>query len=222
MKKFVIAAALMLSGPAYAGLTGTELSLRTLAQATASGTPFITSFERTVIVSSAVEYPDVASLFNPATGVPPGFAQSLVNTAINVGNDYIEIDFDNAGFSTFASGFENTYIFRFDSAAIVDIEDAEIDSTVTTLGLQPSDIRFTGNELFINVESLPFNPSTFVRVNLLVEGGPVPPVPEPTTYAMLLAGLAIVGWVGTRRRRYDHHLEGLDQYKGADPSCCST
>ena len=104
MKRIIMAAALLLSTPASAGLTGTELSLRTLAQATSSSTPFITSFERTVIVSSAVEYPDVASLFNPATGVPPGFARSLVNIAIDVGNDYIEIDFDNAGSGTFASG----------------------------------------------------------------------------------------------------------------------
>lgn len=199
MKQIIIAAALLLSTSAFAGLTGTELSLRTLAQATPSSTPFITSFERTVVVGPAVEYPDVASLFNPDTGVPPGFAHSLVNTAIDVGNDYVEIDFDNAGFNTFASGFENTYVFRFDSAAIVDIQGAEIDSTVTTLGLEPSDIRFIGNELFINVEGLSFNPSTFSRVNLVVQGGP-PPIPEPETYAMFLAGLGLMGFV-TRRKQ---------------------
>lgn len=197
--KIVIIAALLLNTSAYAGLNGTELSLRTLSQGTPSSTPFITSFERIVTVGPGVEYPDVASLFNPATGVPPGFAHSLVNTAIDVGNDYIEIDFDNAGSSTFATGFENTYIFRFDSSAIVDIKGAEIDSAVTTLGLQPSDIRFIGNELFINVESLPFDPSTFARVNLVVEGGPLP-IPEPETYAMFLAGLGLMGFM-TRRKQ---------------------
>jgi len=199
MKQIIIAAALLLSTSAFAGLTGTELSLRTLAQATSSSTPFTTSFERTVVVGSTVEYPNVESLFNPATGVPPGFAHSLVNTAIDVGDDYVEIDFDNAGFHTFASGFENTYVFRFDSAAIVDIKGAEIDSAVTTLGLRPSDVRFSGNELFINVESLPFNPSTFARVNLVVQGGPLP-IPEPETYAMFLAGLGLMGLMVRRKQ----------------------
>jgi len=199
MKIITIISALLLNTSAFAGLTGTELSLRTLSQGTPSSTPFITSFERTVTVGPAVEYPDVASLFNPATGVPPGFAHSLVNTAIDVGNDYIEIDFDNAGSNIFATGFENTYVFRFDSSAIVDIKGAEIDSAVTTLGLQPSDIRFVGNELFINVESLSFDPSTFARVNLVVQGGPLP-IPEPETYAMFLAGLGLLGFI-TRRKQ---------------------
>ena len=28
-----------------------------------------------------------------------------------------------------------------------------------------------------------------------------PPVPEPQTYALMLTGLAVVGWVGRRRSR---------------------
>lgn len=200
MRKFIFAGAMMLSAHAYAGLNGTELSLRTLFQATPMSTPIITSFERTVAVSSStVEFPDVASLFNPGSNVPPGFA--LVNVAIDVGNDYVEIDFDNSGAHTrFASSFENTYVFRFDSAAVVDITGAQINTDVTTLGLAPSDVRFTGNELFINVDSLSFNPTTFARIDLLVQGGP-PPIPEPATYAMLLAGLAMVGWYAPIRRR---------------------
>ena len=191
MKIIIIAAVLLLSTSAFAGLNGTEVSYRVLAQATPSSTPFIVSFERTVVVGPAVEYPNVASLFNPDTEVPPRFARSLVNTAINVGNDYVEIDFDNAGFNTFASGFENTLIFRFDRTAILEIKGAEIDNAVTTLGLEPSDIRFIENELFINVEGLSFNPSTFARVNIAV-------IPEPETYAMFLAGLGLMGFV-TRR-----------------------
>lgn len=200
LKRFLLAGAVIAPIPAHAGLVGTEVSLRTLAQSTPSSTPFITSFERSVIVSATnVEYPDVASLFNPGSSVPPGFARSLVDVAIDVGNDYITIDFDNAGRSRYASGYENTYIFKFDSPAIADITSAEIDTTVTSLGLSLSDVRFAGNELFINVESLSFNASTFARINLIVQGGP-PPVPEPETYALMLAGLGLVGFAARRRR----------------------
>ena len=197
MKKLVLTAALLLSMPAYAGLDGTEVSLRTLAQETPSSTPVITSFEHAAAIGSGVEYPDVADLFNPATEGPSGFAHSLVNVAIDVASDHITIDFDNsAPFTRFASAFENTYVFRFDSAAAGNITGAQIDDSVTTLGLQPSDVRFAGNELFINVEGLAFDPSTVARVNLLALS-----VPEPATYAMMLAGLMLVGWASARSRR---------------------
>ena len=106
--------ALLVSMSAQAGLIDTQLSLRTLAQATSTSTPVVTSFERTVIVSdSLVEFPDVSSLFNPGSVVPPGFASSLVDVAIDVGDDFIEIDFDNsAPFSVFASGFEKYLCFQ--------------------------------------------------------------------------------------------------------------
>lgn len=180
---FAFLIAVLFIQPANAGLLGTELSLRVLAQATSTSTPFITSFERTALVDeSIVEYPDVSSFFNPGSPVPPGFARSLVNVAIDVGDNYIDIDFDNSSpFNRFASGFENTYVFKFDNSAAVNILGGEIDSTVTTLGLQPSNVRFVGNELFVNVESLSFNPSSFARIKLIINGGNFNPdlMPKP-------------------------------------------
>lgn len=192
-------ATLITSVSSHAGLTNTELSLRTLAQATSSSPPITTSFERTVTVSDTlVEFPDVASLFNPGSPVPPGFARGLVNVAIDVGNTFITIDFANtAPFTLFASGFQNTYIFKFDSAAAVDIVGASVDPAVTTLGLAPTDITFSGNELFVNVESLPFNSTTFARINLSVNGGPLP-IPEPSSYVLLGLGLGML-WAFRRK-----------------------
>ena len=201
MKKFAVTIAMLLSAPTYAGLNGTDLSLQVLYQLSPSSPPIFTSFERSVTVGSAIEYSGVSSLFNPGSGAPSG--SGLVDVAIDAGNDYIEIDFDNAGSNHFSPAFENTYIFRFDHAAAVSITGAAIDSSVTTLGLEPTDVRFEGNKLFINVEGVTFNPSSFARVNLQVEGGPTLPVPEPSPYAMLLAGALLMGFIGLKRGRRD-------------------
>ena len=91
--------------------------------------------------------------------------------------------------------------FQFDRETARSIAAAEIDNSGTTLGLQPSDVRLVGDELLINVENLQFNPSTSARVNLAIEQGPLSPAPEPETYAMMLAGLTLIGWIGTRRSR---------------------
>jgi hypothetical protein len=185
-------ASLVFTSSANAGLIGTDLTLSTLAQSTSTSTPITTSFPNVVRVSgTSVEYPNVSSLYSGTTP-PVGFANSLVNTAIDVGDNFIEIDFDNVGSSrTFASGFQNTYVFQFDSAVAATFVSANI-NPATTLGLTASDVTFAGNRLFVNVESLSFNPLTFVRIDLGVLGGPsfVPPpagVPLPGT-ALLLAG----------------------------------
>jgi hypothetical protein len=196
-------------------LVGSELRLRTNAQATPTSQLFVTSFPAVATVSeTAVEFPDVSSLFDPTVGVPPGFANSLVDVEIDAGADYIEIDFDNAGSIGYATGFQNTYVFSFADAIALQITEATIDP-LTTLGLTPDRISFVDNELFVNVQSLDFNPSSFARINL--SGTLTPPpdpdpdpspnpspdpdpvsVPEPSTLAFL-AGAAVLG-LGLKRK----------------------
>jgi hypothetical protein len=159
--------AALCTATASAGLIGTDLTLSALQQAS-PGTPvFESSFPRVArVMADQVEFPDVASLFNPS----------------------------------FASGFENTYVFQFDSAALATIVGARIDDSVTTLGLDDADVRFEGNRLFINVESLPFTPTSFARIHLDVIGGPQP-VPEPGALALVMLGAAVA--LAQRRRRND-------------------
>ena len=174
-------------------LIGTELSLRTQLQLTPTSELAVSPFPASVIVSETeVEFPDVESLFG-GDPVPPGFG-GVANVAIDAGADFLEIDFANSAPDfQFASAFQNTYVFTFDSAIALQITDATIDDSVTTLGLTPDRLDFAGNELFINVQSLTFNPTTFARINLNATA-----VPEPSSCALLFGvGMAIL----TRRRR---------------------
>lgn len=182
-------------------LVGSELRLRTEAQSTPTSRLFVTSFPTSATVSdSTVEFPNVESLFDPTVGVPPGFARSLVDVAIDAGSNYLEIDFDNAGSGMYATGFKNTYVFTFTAPVALQITDVVIDPR-TTLGLTADRVTFSGNELFVNVQRLPFNRNSFARFNLNTvaiaepDTDPVPTpdeaaaVPEPTT----LLGIALAG-----------------------------
>ncbi|NJL86779.1 MAG: PEP-CTERM sorting domain-containing protein [Leptolyngbyaceae cyanobacterium SM1_1_3] len=182
-------------------LAGSELKLRTIAQSTPSSQLFTTSFSASAIVSkSEIEFPDVESLFDPTSPVPLGFARSLVDVSIDAGEDYLTIDFDNAGFGLFATGFQNTYVFKFDAPTALQITDVAIDLS-TTLSLTPSRVTFYKNELFVNVQSLRFDPNSFARINL---GGILTPdsgatsIPEPGS----ILGLGMVALAGTLLKRH--------------------
>lgn len=151
-------------------LTGTILSLETWAQAAPTTALVVTSFDNEVrIRDPGVEYPDVESLFDPSSPVPPGFARSLVNVAIDIKPAAVTIDFDNVLHTAYASAYQNTYVFTFDAAAAPLLAGARVDRTVTTLGLEAEDVRVEGNRLFVNVEGLSFDTSTFVKIRLISE-----------------------------------------------------
>ena len=143
-----------------------------------------------IVSETEVEYPNVNDFGITDTSVP-GFPTPVttVPVAIDAGADFLTIDFDNtAPFNRFVPAFQNTYIFTFESGIAPLITSAVIDTGVTTLGLVPEDITFAGNQLFVNVEGLFFNTSTFARINLTASPGTTP-VPLPAGGALMLAGL---------------------------------
>jgi len=149
---------------------GQELRINVIGQATPESEVIFLGFETLAIVDQRyVEFPSIAAIDNPASGAPPGFSGQLVDVAIDVSTDTLTIDFDNAPpFTTFASGFQNTYVFTFLGANVQNIGNAQIDRTVTNLNLEDSDVTVEGNQLFVNVESLTFNADTFIKINFEV------------------------------------------------------
>jgi PEP-CTERM motif len=183
-------------------LVGSELRLSAEIQRTPTSELLVNRFPVSAIVSeSAVEFPTARSLFPPNEF--PGF--SIVNVAIDAGANYLELNYANAGSGIFANTFQNTYVFGFTAPIALQITGVAIDSR-TTLGLTPNRVTFAGNELFVNVQGLSFNPNSFARINLEgvmggsdSDSGTSTAVPEPST--MLLAGgAALMGGLFKRDR----------------------
>ena len=149
---------------------GQEVRINVIGQSTPESEVIFFGFETLAIVDERyVEFPSIAAINNPASGAPPGFSGRLVDVAIDVSTDTLTIDFDNAPpDTTFAPGFQNTYVFTFSGANEQIIGNAQIDRTVTNLDLEDSDVAVEGNQLFVNVESLTFNADTFVKINFEV------------------------------------------------------
>ena len=155
------------SDPIVNTLLDSEFSLEVIYQATPrSRIDRIGVLTTATVSEAAVEFPNVALLETNAGGL------RLVSTAIDVRRNAIEIDFDRVQHRQFGRGHQNTYVFRFDRANPVKITGARIDRPASTLGLADSDVSFSGNELHINVEGLPFNRSTFVRILLDIGDSP--------------------------------------------------
>ncbi|NET70305.1 MAG: PEP-CTERM sorting domain-containing protein [Sphaerospermopsis sp. SIO1G2] len=177
-------------------LVGSELGIGVEVQSRSNSELFVNSFPVSAIVSeSAVEFPNAQSLFNSNNF--PGF---IVNTAIDADTDYLSIDFDNAGFGRFLSGFKNTYVFTFTAPIALQITDIVIDAS-TTLGLTPDRVTFDANQLFVNVQGLRYDSSSFARINL---SGTTVPNPSPTTVpepgSMLGLGILALGGTMLKRR----------------------
>jgi len=188
-------------GGTPAGLNGETVTLMGHGQETAASEVLTIDFGMTTVVEPGVEYPSIAAFDTQPT-------RFLVDTAINIGNDFLEIDFSNESlFTSYTAVFFNGYSLKVETSSIKFIS-ANIDSGLTTIGLTASDITFTDNELFINMEGLGFNSSSFVRINfetMSTDGGVTPVVPELEVKIQELY-IGILGRAGDR--------PGLDYWYG--------
>jgi hypothetical protein len=143
----------------------------------------------------------VTATVGPSTEFPAGSLTSLtsglsaVPVAIDVGSNDIELNYSQASGLIPAGGF-NGYVFTFANAPTI---------TGVTLDARSSSeytpaLSFSGNQVFINEAGLTLTATTMGLLDVTTAGTPPPPVPEPETYAMLLAGLGLLGWTAKRRR----------------------
>jgi len=126
----------------------------------------------------------------PGTEFPAGSFTSLSSglaplpVAIDVGSAYIELNYSGAG-SAAAGGF-NGFVFTFANAPT--ITGASLDALST---YAPA-VTFSGNKVFVNEAGLNIGATSMAMIDLSTAGTPAPPVPEPETFALLLAGLGVL------------------------------
>ncbi|WP_081933682.1 PEP-CTERM sorting domain-containing protein [Massilia sp. 9096] len=127
----------------------------------------------------------------PGTEFPTGSFTSLTSglaplpVAIDVGTAYIELNYSAGGAAT-AGGF-NGFVFSFANAPA--ITGATLDPAST---YAPA-VTFSGNQVFVNEAGLNIGANSMAMIDLTTAGTPTPPVPEPETFALLLAGLGVLG-----------------------------
>ena len=193
---------------AKASLIGAGVTAYAQYQSTATTAPRLISFTATATVSDAsVEFPMLGDLTRAGTGF------FIVNSEADFSANNLTLDFRNAGTGVFASGFETDYVFSFGQNTGYTLTDATINRSATNLGVTDSDIRIADNQLFINVESVRYSPSSFLALTITstnsTGGGTVPTgptlpeepgsgtgaseptsVPEPGSLTLLAVGLA--------------------------------
>jgi len=104
-----------------AGLVGSVMSFEGIYQSTPTSDVQRIGVLTTVEVSATeVEFPMLGDLDLNVPGI------FLINASLDVGDDYVEFDYDNAGSGSFLVGYQNTAILRFDRDAALTFTGAEI------------------------------------------------------------------------------------------------
>lgn len=164
-------------------MIGTDVSLQTIYQSTPTSAINTVDFKTVEVIDPGIEFISIKAI--EAEGASP----NLADVAINIGSDFIEIDFNNTGpYFTFTSAYQNGYVLTFNSNVPVYLLSASIDANATNFGLISNDLILSNDQLIINVEGLSFSRSSFARINLEPS---VEPSPVPLPGAFWLFGMAI-------------------------------
>jgi len=145
---------------AQSSLIGSNITIDTILQSEADSQPQVIGVKTTVPVAEpVVEFPSLKAIQGPGL--------ELVDVAINVGADFLEIDFDNVTDPQFGDAYFNGYVFTLADDVAFNFIAATVDATATTIGLDNDDVVLSGNQLSINVQGQIISPALFARINLI-------------------------------------------------------
>jgi PEP-CTERM motif len=156
--------------------------------------------------SFAVSYsvPTIDTPYPSATASPSSFVVGAgVETVVDVEDvTFITVDFSDTSLTlslntslndpTWSAADFNGLVFDLTSAGTLGITGASVDSLTTMSGFDSSRVLVSGNRIAIDWNGLSYVDGTRVVVNFATA------VPEPATYALMLLGLGLVGFMPKR------------------------
>lgn len=133
------------------------------------------------VVTDGIEFPRGA-LATEASG------HSVIPLNIDIGADFIQLAY--TGSSTARSGDFNGYAFSFDGAS-----DIVAVSVNAASNFMPENMWFTADAIYIDLADIRFTSSSRLLLDVALA-----PVPEPSSWALLAAGLGLIGLTASRQR----------------------
>jgi hypothetical protein len=199
------AAALFASAlaPAYASLVGATVQTASYL-GVSFPPPAASPTECTVIDCTILDYNGASGPTNsPLPTVPVDYvADFLSGTTVSVGDTKITILNNVAGLFCPSAGCTagefSGYVFTFIGAP--DITKVTVDSASSPdfRPVLPGGLTFTATTISVNVNGDNLSVGDQLILDVTAGGGP-PPVPEPSTWALMLLGFVGLGFAGWRR-----------------------
>jgi hypothetical protein len=174
-----------------------------VAALTAASVGLSSAAQATLLLGTTVDY----QYYFPTSTTPVSFADNgnkLVGAGVevsNIGGGFGTMDISDTNIFIDFNQFNGFNPQPFNGWKLTDlinnvpaITGVSINAATNMVGFGLSNISFTADQIVVNWTGLSFNSNTVVSLD-------VSAVPEPSSYAMMLAGLGVMGFVARRRKR---------------------
>lgn len=118
---------------------------------------------------------------------------SIIGSNIDIGSSTIDLDYVVSSLS--ANGSFNGYVFDFSGPNLPVIAGVSL-NPLSTFAASSIGLSFDSDTIRYNGAGLDISPTSRVLIDVVF----APAVPEPGTYAMLLAGLGLLGFMAQHRK----------------------